>query len=101
MYDEITMDAELINVIKYTTNDNRQRTIIKFISLDKDSISSNDKFKGIAIIENYYDGFQIFDKIPVDLFGKKVLLTLKKSTNPSNPLLQVFKVIKINDINLA
>lgn len=95
------MEAELINIIKYTTHDNRDRTIVKFISLDKEAITQNDKFKGISIIENYYDGFSVFDKIPLDLIGKRVILTLKKTTNPSNPLLQIFKVTKINDIDLV
>lgn len=98
---ENEMEVELLNVVKYTTNDNRKRTILRFISLDKDTILDNDKFKGINVIDTYYDGFEVFDKIPKDLFGRKVVIQTKTITSASNPLLQILKVVKINDIDLV
>lgn len=98
---ENTMEVELLNVIKYTTKDNRNRCILRFISLDKSSITTNSKFKGISIIEQYYDGFEVFEKLPIDLFGQKCTITTKRVQSPSNPLTQTVKVVKVNDIDLA
>lgn len=98
---ENTMEVELLNVIKYTTKDNRNRVILRFISLDKNSITTNSKFKGISIIEQYFDGFEVFDKLPQELFGTKCTITTKRVSSFSNPLQQVIKVVKVNDIDLA
>ena len=98
---ENELEVQLLNVVKYKTKDNRDRTILRFISLDKDKMVNNDKFKGITIIDMYYDGYDVFDKIPFDLVGKRVTVTTEVISNISNPLLQTLKVIKINDISLA
>ena len=96
-----TMEVELLNVIKYQTKDNRERTMLRFRSIDKDSFSDNSKFKGYSVIESYYDGYDVFDKIPKELFGVRVVINLKRLINPSNPLKQSLKVVKVNDIDLV
>lgn len=93
------MDVELLNVIKYTTKDNRERTLLRFRPISKDCVSSNDKFKGVSIIETYFDGFDVFNKIPLEYFGANVEITTR--TNYSNPMKPTLKVVKINDINLV
>ena len=95
------MDVELLNIVKYTTKDNRNRCILRFRPITDDCVQSNDKFKGLSVIETYYDGFDVFDKIPKELFGVKSTIVLKRSINSNNPLKQQLKVVKVNDISLV
>ena len=95
------MEVELLNIIKYTTKDGRNRCILRFRPLTKDCIQSTDKFKGLSIIETYYNGFDIFDKIPSDLFGVRSTIVLKRTINSNNPLKQQMQVVKVNDIDLV
>ena len=98
---ENKMDVELLNIVKYTTKDNRNRCILRFRPISNDSLQNNAKFKGLSVIETYYNGFEIFDKIPLEYFGCKVSIILKRDINPLNPLKQQLQVVKINDIDLV
>ena len=101
MANESKMDVELLNIIKYTTKDGRNRCILKFRPISDNCVSISDKFKGVSIIETYFDGHEVFDKIPNNYFGSNVEMTLKQVTSSSNPLQQRTIVSKINDINLV
>ena len=96
-----TMEVELLNAIKYTTKDNRNRTLIKFRVLNDNCVSYNDKFKGVSILDGYFDGHEPFDKIPLDYFGCKVTFTLEKTPSATDPRKETTKIIKINDITLV
>lgn len=100
MPNETKMDVELLNIIKYTTKDNRNRCILKFRPISDNCVSISDKFKGVSIIETYFNGHDVFDKIPNNYFGSNVEMTLQQVTDNSNPLKQKTIVSKINDINL-
>lgn len=98
---EKTMEVELLNIMKYTTKDNRNRCILRFRIISDDCVSCNDLFKGVAIMESYFDGYDAFNKIPNNYFGSKVNLTLREQQSANNPLVYTLKVIKINDIDLV
>lgn len=96
-----TMEVELLNVIKYTTKDNRQRTMIHFRLIDDKANVCTDKFKGIGILDSYFNGHDVFDKIPLEYFGRKVNMTLDKVQNPTDPRKETTRIVKINDISLV
>lgn len=101
MTNETKMDVELLNIVKYTTKDNRNRCLLRFRPISENCVSVNDKFKGVSIIDTYYDGHEVFDKIPNNYFGSNVEITLQQVSSSSNPLQQRTIVSKVNDINLV
>ena len=94
------MEVQLLNITKYTTKDNRNRCILRFILLDKESMVANGNFKGITILETYYNG-DVFDKIPLSKFGTKVTITTKTIPSENNPLVSISNIVKIDDISLV
>ena len=101
MTNETKMDVELLNIVKYTTKDNRNRCLLRFRPISDNCVSVNDKFKGVSIIDTYFDGHEVFDKIPNNYFGSNVEITLKQVSSSSNPLQQRTIVCKVNDIDLV
>lgn len=96
-----SMEVELLNAIKYVTKDKRNRTLIHFRVLGENAVSSSDKFKGVTILDGYFDGFEVFDRIPVNYFGCKVTLYYEKQPSKNDPFKEVTKIVKLNDINLT
>lgn len=95
------MEVELLNVIKYTTKDNRQRTLLRYRPINDNCVSNIERFKGISVLESYFDGFGVFDKIPLDYFGANVDLYYEKIPRSDDPFKDTTKIVKINDISLV
>lgn len=100
---ETSFDVELLNVCKYVTKeDNRKRTMLNYRLLDNNALQSKgDKFKGYSVLSQYYDGHEVYDKIPAEWCGCKVTFVLTKQVSQFDPTKEVSRVVKINDINLV
>lgn len=97
------VQVELLNVCKYETKENKkQRTMINYRLLNEEANQSkSEKFKGYAVLTSYFDGWEVFEKIPENYFGHSVKLIIKKETSLYDPLKEISKVVKINDIDLV
>lgn len=97
------VQVELLNACKYETKeDKKKRTMIGYRILSEEANQSkSDKFKGYAVLNAYFDGHEVYDKIPNNYFGKSVKLVIKKETSPYDPMREVSRVVKINDIDLV
>lgn len=97
------IDIELLNVIKYEKKeDKKPRTMITYRLLDKSALQSDfEKFKGYSTLNAYFDGFEVYDKIPVELCGTACKLIVETKPSSYDPM-KVTKIVKsINDINLV
>lgn len=78
------------NVMLLNTNifekDGKTSTRLGLIFCEKDSLGNSEKFKGFKEISLYYDGAEVFNKIPMDFIGRPVTAYIKEVANPSNPL---------------
>lgn len=101
MTNESKMEVELLNIVKYTTKDERNRCLLRFRPIFENCVSVNEKFKGVTIIDSYFNGHEVFDKIPNDYFGSSVEITFTQINNPNNPLQPRIIVTKVNDISLV
>lgn len=75
----------LLNVLKYEKNE-KKGTRIGLIFAEKDSLQETPNFKGYKEIGVFYDGHEVFSKIPKDFIGRPVTAYIKEITNPINPL---------------
>lgn len=69
------------------------KTRLGYVMADPNFKQNTEKFKGYAELSAFYDGVEIFNKIPVEFFGVPCIATLENKPNPRNPLREV-KVIK-------
>lgn len=87
---KITLTCSLVYEDKTTKE---LKTRLGYVMSDPSFKQNTEKFKGFAELSAFYDGREIFDKIPVDFYGIPVIATLETRPNPRNPLRET-KIIK-------
>lgn len=97
------VQVELLNVCKYETKEEKkQRTMINYRILSEEALQQrSEKFKGYAVLTAYFDGWEVYEKIPNNYCGKAVNLIIEKTQSPYDPLKEISRVVKINDIDLV
>lgn len=75
----------LLNVLAYDKN-GKKGTRLGLIFAEKESLGSTDKFKGYKEISLFYEGHEVFNKIPIDIIGRPITAYIKEVTDPINPL---------------
>lgn len=75
----------LLNVLAYEKEE-RKGTRVGLIFVEKDSLQDSQKFKGFSEINLFYDGHDVFNKIPTSFIGRPVTAYIKEITNPINPM---------------
>lgn len=100
---ETKYEVELLNVCKYVTKEgSKKRTMFNYRLLDSTALQSKSElFKGYAVLSQYYDGHEVFDKIPSEWCGCKVTIVVKRVPSSYDPTKEISKVITVNDINLV
>ena len=95
--------AELLNVIKYERKTDKSiRTMISYRLLDPKALQTEStKFKGYAVLNAYFDGVEVFDKIPDKYCGSACDFVMKKEVSTYDPTKEFSKLVKINDIDLV
>lgn len=77
----------LLNVLAYEKKDTKKKgTRLGLIFTDKDSLQDAEKFKGFSDVSLYYEGHDVFNKIPVSWIGRPLTAYIKEISNPSNPM---------------
>lgn len=77
----------LLNVLAYEKKETGKKgTRLGLIFSEKESLQDTDKFKGFSEISLYYDGHEVFNKIPVSWIGRPLIAYIKEISNPSNPM---------------
>lgn len=77
----------LLNVLAYEKKDTKKKgTRLGLIFTDKDSLQDTEKFKGFSDVSLYYDGHDVFNKIPVSWIGRPLTAYIKEISNRSNPM---------------
>lgn len=98
----LKVKIELLNVIKYETKEKKQRTMITYRLLDKDAIiTSSEKMKGYATLNAYFDGYEVYNKIPVELCGTACDMELESKVSSYDPTKETKVVKTIADISLV
>lgn len=98
----MNIKVELLNVIRYERKEDKKvRTMINYRVINDDSLANNDKYKGYSVLTSYYDGDEVFKKIPHKLCGTAVDMFIEKVPSVTNPLKETSLVKKINDISLV
>lgn len=99
---KITLTSCLVYQDKTT---NQDKTRVGYIVADTSFRQDSEKFKGFPDLSIFYDGTEVFNKLPVDWFGLPVVATIESKPNPRNPLREtkVIKTLKLgsNVINLV
>lgn len=99
---KITLTSCLVYQDKITSQD---KTRLGYIVADTSFRQNTDKFKGYPDLSIFYDGTEVFNKLPVEWFGVTLLATIENKPNPRNPLREnkVIKSLKLgsNVINLV
>lgn len=99
---KITLTSCLVYEDK-TTGKNKTR--LGYMVADVSFRQDSEKFKGFPDLSVFYDGTDIFTKLPVDWFGVSVIATIENKPNPRNPLREnkVIKSLKLGNsvINLV
>ena len=84
---EMKTNIMLLNVLAYEKKDTgKNGTRLGLIFTEKESLQDTDKFKGFSEISLYYDGHEVFNKIPLNWIGRPITAYIKEVTNPSNPM---------------
>lgn len=77
----------LLNVLAYEKKDTKKKgTRLGLIFTDKDSLQDAKTFKGFSDVSLYYEGHDVFNKIPVSWIGRPLTAYIKEISNPSNPM---------------
>lgn len=77
----------LLNVLAYEKKETGKKgTRLGLIFSEKESLQDTDKFKGFSEISLYYDGHEVFDKIPLSWIGRPLVAYIKDVSSPSNPI---------------
>lgn len=77
----------LLSVLAYEKKETEKKgTRLGLIFSEKESLQDTDKFKGFSEISLYYDGHEVFNKIPVSWIGRPLIAYIKEISNPSNPM---------------
>lgn len=77
----------LLNALTYTSKPNGEvMSRVGYIFTDKDTKSNNEKFKGYGEQASFYKGTSVFDKIPFEWMGQKILAHCEDRSYPNNPL---------------
>ncbi len=97
------IDIELLNVMKYEKKeDKKPRTMITYRLLDKSALQTDfEKFKGFSTLNAYFDGFEVYEKIPAELCGTACKLLVETKPSSYDPMKETKIVKSINDINLV
>ena len=99
---KITVTSCLVYEDKTTS---KIKTRLGYIVADTNFRQDSEKFKGFPDLSIFYDGTDVFNKLPVDWFGIPVIATIENKPNPRNPLREtkVIKSLKLNNnvINLV
>lgn len=95
--------AELLNVTKYERKEDKSpRTMITYRVLDPNALQEkSEKFKGYACLNAYFDGHDVFDKIPAKFCGTACDFVMKKESSVYDPTKEISKLVKINAIDLV
>lgn len=75
----------LLNVLRYE-KEGKKGTRLSLMFTDKESFTNGDKFKGFTAIDIFYNGHEVFEKVPYEWIGKPVIAYSKDVVNPVNPL---------------
>ena len=96
-------EVELLNVVKYERKEDKsKRVMISYRLLDPKALQTDsDKFKGYSVLTFYFDGHEVFDKIPSNYCGKACKFYTKKEVSVYDPTKEFNRLIKINDIDLV
>lgn len=77
----------ILNVLAYEKAETGKKgTRLGLIFAEKDSLTDSDKFKGYNEVSIFYDGHEVFNKVPLEFIGRPVTAYIKEIANPSNPL---------------
>ena len=74
----------LLNVLAYE-KDEKKGTRLGLIFCEKDSVQDTVKFKGFTEVSLFYDGHEVFEKIPTDFIGRPVTAYITEKSNARNP----------------
>lgn len=89
----------ILNVMNYDKKDgNGKGTRIGFIFTGKDTFSRDGRVIGYPEQSIFYDGVNVFDKVPIDFICKPIVATLEEVNNPRYPLrsLKTITSIELN-----
>lgn len=87
----------LTGCLLYEDKETKQQKTRLGYHLMEPSMKQNEKnFKGFTDLGVYYDGSEIYNKLPVEIFGQVVTAIIEEKPNPRNPLRKtsVIKSIK-------
>lgn len=77
----------LLNVLAYEKKETGKKgTRLALIFSEKESLQDTDKFKGFSEISLFYDGHEVFEKIPINWIGRPLIAYIKDVSSPSNPM---------------
>lgn len=99
------MKIKIFNVMRYERKEDKSpRTKISLYFSSENNIRTSEKFKGFAIVDFYFNGYDVFNKITSNLIDVELTGVFKSEPTPSNPfkerLLLESLVTKNGTINL-
>lgn len=78
---------QLNNALLYNDKTSgKAKTRIGYVMFDENYLQFTDKFKGYNELSAFYDGVEVFNKIPNEFFGQVVTAHIDTRPNPGNPL---------------
>ena len=85
------------NVLKYEDKKNPgiYKSRLGYFSAEANSLTSNDKFKGIAELSVFTNDTKLFDILTLDHMGKPATLCFSEEASPRNPLKSYLVLKKI------
>lgn len=94
------LKIELKNVMIYSDKETGNlKTRLGYNLIDSSMKQITDKFKGFADLAVYYDGDEVFKKIPQEIIGTVVVAIIEEVANVRNPLRKtsIIKGIKVGN----
>lgn len=77
----------ILNVLAYEKKDTGKKgTRLGLIFTNEDSLQDVEKFKGFSEISLFYDGHEVFNKIPSNWIGRHITAYIKDISSPINPM---------------
>lgn len=78
--------------------DGKEKSRLGYIFVAEDCFSKSEKFRGFGDMSVFSDDRKLFDLIPIEWIGKKVMAYIKEVSIPNNPM-RTKKVISAIECN--